>query len=117
MTEPDAGAAALGLRPTLGLGLVSGVLATPPVLSALFWFGHPWLTVPVVLRDAIRNTDRTTGTRLGYEVTRRHGAQGLPDGTIDIRLSGTAGQSFGAFLPRGSLRGEAAPRLRSKTSP
>ena len=64
----------------------------------------------VVLRDAIRNTDRTTGTRLGYEVTRRHGAQGLPDGTIDIRLSGTAGQSFGAFLPRGitlALEGDA----------
>ena len=64
----------------------------------------------VVFRDTIRNTDRTTGTRLGYEVTRRHGAQGLPDGTIDIRLSGTAGQSFGAFLPHGitlALEGDA----------
>jgi len=64
----------------------------------------------VVLRDGIRNTDRTTGTRLGYEVTRRFGAEGLPDDTIHVALSGTAGQSFGAFLPRGitlALEGEA----------
>jgi glutamate synthase (NADPH) large chain len=38
---------------------------------------------------------------LGQEVTRRHGGAGLPDGTIDITFTGSAGQSFGAFLPRG----------------
>jgi glutamate synthase (NADPH/NADH) large chain len=41
------------------------------------------------------------GTLLGSEVTRRHGGEGLPDDTIDIHLRGSAGQSFGAFLPRG----------------
>jgi glutamate synthase (NADPH/NADH) large chain len=41
------------------------------------------------------------GTMLGAEVTRRYGGAGLPDGTIDITLTGSAGQSFGAFLPRG----------------
>ena len=49
----------------------------------------------------IRNVNRTVGTMLGAEVTRRHGGQGLPDGTIDITFTGSAGQSFGAFLPRG----------------
>jgi glutamate synthase (NADPH) large chain len=41
------------------------------------------------------------GTMLGYEVTRRWGGEGLPDGTIDVSFAGSAGQSFGAFLPRG----------------
>jgi glutamate synthase (NADPH/NADH) large chain len=49
----------------------------------------------------IRNVDRTTGTLLGAEVTRRYGAAGLPDGTIDLTFTGSAGQSFGAFVPRG----------------
>jgi glutamate synthase (NADPH/NADH) large chain len=49
----------------------------------------------------IRNTDRTTGTLLGAELTRRYGAAGLPDDTIDLTFTGSAGQSFGAFLPRG----------------
>jgi glutamate synthase (NADPH/NADH) large chain len=49
----------------------------------------------------VRNVNRTVGTMLGAEVTRRHGGAGLPDGTIDIDLYGSAGQSFGAFLPRG----------------
>jgi len=49
----------------------------------------------------VGNTDRAVGTMLGYEVTRRHGEQGLPVGTIDIELRGTAGQSLGAFLPNG----------------
>ncbi|WP_256839961.1 glutamate synthase large subunit [Ornithinimicrobium faecis] len=50
---------------------------------------------------AVRNVNRTLGTMLGHEVTRRHGADGLPDGTIDFTLTGSAGQSLGAFLPRG----------------
>jgi glutamate synthase (NADPH/NADH) large chain len=49
----------------------------------------------------IRNVNRTVGTMLGSEVSRRYGADGLPDGTIDITFTGSAGQSFGAFLPQG----------------
>ncbi len=49
----------------------------------------------------VRNVNRTVGTMLGYEVTRRWGGEGLPDNTIVIRLTGSAGQSLGAFLPRG----------------
>ncbi|HEV2361280.1 MAG TPA: glutamate synthase-related protein, partial [Acidimicrobiales bacterium] len=53
----------------------------------------------------VRNIHRTVGTMLGSEVTKRHGAAGLPEGTISLELTGSAGQSFGAFLPRGvSLR-------------
>ena len=49
----------------------------------------------------IRNVNRTVGTMLGYEVTRRWGGEGLPENTIDVSFRGSAGQSFGAFLPRG----------------
>ncbi len=49
----------------------------------------------------VRNTNRAIGTMLGSEVTRRHGARGLPDDTIRLRFRGSAGQSFGAFVPRG----------------
>ena len=56
---------------------------------------------PVRFEVPVRNVNRTVGTLLGAEVTRRHGGAGLPDGTIDITLTGSAGQSFGAFLPRG----------------
>jgi glutamate synthase domain-containing protein 2/glutamate synthase domain-containing protein 1/glutamate synthase domain-containing protein 3 len=65
---------------------------------------------PVTLSFPIRNTDRTTGTLLGYEVTRRYGGAGLAEDTIRVSFTGAAGQSFGAFLPRGitlSLEGEA----------
>jgi glutamate synthase (NADPH/NADH) large chain len=49
----------------------------------------------------IRNTERAVGTMLGHEVTVRHGENGLPAGSIDITLTGSAGQSLGAFLPSG----------------
>jgi glutamate synthase (ferredoxin) len=49
----------------------------------------------------IRNTNRAVGTIVGSEVTRRHGPAGLPEDTIRLHFTGTAGQSFGAFLPRG----------------
>ena len=49
----------------------------------------------------VRNVNRTVGTMLGAEVTRRFGGEGLPEGTIDITLHGSAGQSLGAFIPRG----------------
>jgi len=65
---------------------------------------------PVELSLPIHNTDRTVGTMLGYEITRRYGGAGLPDDTIRIGFTGSAGQSFGAFLPRGvtlALEGDA----------
>ena len=49
----------------------------------------------------IRNVNRTVGTILGSEVTRKYGGAGLPDDTIKIHLVGSAGQSFGAFVPKG----------------
>ena len=55
----------------------------------------------VELTAFIRNADRTVGTMLGSEVTRRHGGAGLPEDTIKIQFTGSAGQSFGAFVPRG----------------
>jgi glutamate synthase (NADPH/NADH) large chain len=56
---------------------------------------------PVRAQLAIRNVNRTVGTMLGSEVTRRHGGSGLPDETIDLTFVGSAGQSFGAFIPAG----------------
>ena len=56
---------------------------------------------PVRLELPVRNVNRTVGTLLGSEVTRRYGAQGLPDDTIHVTLTGSAGQSIGAFLPPG----------------
>jgi glutamate synthase (NADPH/NADH) large chain len=56
---------------------------------------------PVRAQVQIRNVNRTVGTMLGHEVTKKYGGAGLPDDTVDITLTGSAGQSFGAFLPRG----------------
>jgi glutamate synthase (ferredoxin) len=56
---------------------------------------------PVEFRMAIRNIHRVVGTMLGHEITARYGLEGLPDDTITIRFTGSAGQSFGAFAPRG----------------
>src|SRR3954465_6569362 len=56
---------------------------------------------PVRIALPVRNVNRTVGTMLGHEVTKRFGGAGLPDDTIDVTLTGSAGQSFGAFLPRG----------------
>jgi glutamate synthase domain-containing protein 2/glutamate synthase domain-containing protein 1/glutamate synthase domain-containing protein 3 len=55
----------------------------------------------VVIERKISNTDRTLGTILGSEVSRKYGEEGLPDDTITIRLEGSAGQSLGAFCTRG----------------
>jgi glutamate synthase (NADPH/NADH) large chain len=49
----------------------------------------------------IRNVNRTVGTMLGSQITRKYGGQGLPAGTIELTFNGTAGQSFGAFIPQG----------------
>ncbi len=65
---------------------------------------------PVDATLAIRNVNRVVGTLTGSELTRRHGAAGLPPGTITFRFRGSAGQSFGAFVPRGmtlTLEGDA----------
>ncbi|HUG38170.1 MAG TPA: glutamate synthase large subunit, partial [Candidatus Limnocylindrales bacterium] len=56
---------------------------------------------PVDIRLPIRNVNRTVGTILGYEITSRHGAPGLPEDTVRMHFTGSAGQSFGAFLPKG----------------
>ncbi|MEU7885309.1 glutamate synthase large subunit [Microbispora bryophytorum] len=56
---------------------------------------------PVTLELPIRNVNRTVGTMLGHEVTKRYGGAGLPDNTIDVSFTGSAGNSFGAFVPRG----------------
>ena len=56
---------------------------------------------PIKIDSPIRNVNRTVGTMLGSVITRRWGAKGLPDETIRIRFTGSAGQSFGAFLPNG----------------
>ncbi|MCL2732802.1 MAG: glutamate synthase large subunit, partial [Actinomycetia bacterium] len=56
---------------------------------------------PVRAQVQVRNVNRTVGTMLGHEVTKKYGGAGLPDDTVDITLTGSAGQSFGAFLPRG----------------
>ncbi|MDI6750247.1 MAG: glutamate synthase large subunit [Rhodocyclaceae bacterium] len=64
----------------------------------------------VVIETAVKNRNRTVGTMLSHEVAKRYGHAGLPDDTIHIRMKGTAGQSFGAFLARGitlELTGEA----------
>jgi glutamate synthase (NADPH/NADH) large chain len=58
-------------------------------------------STPVRFGMKITNTNRTVGTMLGHEVTKAYGAHGLPDGTIDITFDGSAGNSFGAFVPKG----------------
>lgn len=56
---------------------------------------------PVRFSTTIGNVNRTVGTMLGHELTKAYGGQGLPDGTIDITFDGSAGNSFGAFVPKG----------------
>jgi len=77
-------------------------------LSESVWNGLRTERVQAIL--PIRNTDRSVGTLLGSEVTRRFGAQGLPEDTIQLHFHGAAGQSFGAFVPKGitlTLEGQA----------
>ncbi len=65
---------------------------------------------PVDIILPIRNVNRTVGTLLGYEISKRYGAEGLPEDTIRIHFTGSAGQSFAAFLPKGvsfTLEGDA----------
>lgn len=65
---------------------------------------------PVNIILPIRNINRTVGTILGYEITRRYGSEGLPEDTVNVHFNGSAGQSFGAFVPKGvslTLEGDA----------
>ncbi len=55
----------------------------------------------VEIAVSVSNVNRSVGTMLGYELTKRYGGVGLPDNTIGIDLNGSAGNSFGAFVPRG----------------
>jgi glutamate synthase (NADPH) large chain len=71
--------------------------------NELIALSQPALESGELVRAAlpVRNVNRTVGTMLGHEVTKRYGGDGLPDATIDITFTGSGGQSFGAFLPRG----------------
>ena len=65
---------------------------------------------PIRAKLAIKNINRVVGTLVGSEVTRRYGESGLPDNTIKLNFEGSAGQSFGAFIPKGmtlELEGDA----------
>jgi glutamate synthase (ferredoxin) len=80
--------------------------------TTLFKICEPALSKKQAVKASvpIRNTNRVVGTLIGSELTRRHGADGLPDGTIHLKFTGSAGQSFGAFVPRGmtlELEGDA----------
>ncbi len=78
-----------GLEKALDVTLID--LCQPALQDAL----------PVSLDLPIRNVNRTVGTMLGAEVTRRYGGVGLPDNTIQIQFTGSGGNSFGAFVPKG----------------
>ena len=99
LAQPDV-PAGVGRRQTAGAGPRAGEGARPrlPGRSA-----PPALAdaIPVSVALPITNVDRTVGTLLGSEISRRHGAAGLPDDTISLTFTGSAGQSFGAFVPRG----------------
>ena len=71
--------------------------------NKLIELSQPALTTGelVHLEIPVRNVNRTVGTMLGAEITRRFGGSGLPENTIDISLHGSAGQSLGAFIPKG----------------
>ena len=56
---------------------------------------------PVRFEIPVSNVNRTVGTLLGHHLTKTYGGDGLPDNTIDIEMTGSAGQSFGAFVPKG----------------
>ena len=71
--------------------------------NELIRLSQPALTSGELVRAslAIRNVDRTAGTILGHEVTKATNGEGLPENTIDLTFTGSAGQSFGAFVPTG----------------
>ena len=106
-------AAGLDLAPILHAPEVEGAARTHPRpgprpgQGARQHPGRSWpkarstTRTPVRLELPIRNVNRTVGTMLGHEVTKRYADAGLPDDTIDVTFTGSAGQSFGAFVPKG----------------
>ena len=96
-TLPEGGQLGTRTRPSQDHGLdkaLDNELVRSPRL--------PWSSgEPVRAQLEVRNVNRTVGTILGHEVTKRYRGEGLPDGTIDLTFTGSAGQSFGAFLPDG----------------
>ncbi len=71
--------------------------------NKLIELAQPALTKKEIVKInlPVRNVNRTVGTMLGAEITRKHGGGGLADNTIDVTLHGSAGQSLGAFIPSG----------------
>ncbi|WP_062202407.1 glutamate synthase large subunit [Demequina salsinemoris] len=94
-------------RPAAGAALINATTQDHGLLDALdqqlIAQAQPALDrgEKVSIALPIRNVHRTVGTMLGYELTRSHGGAGLPDDTIDVTFTGSAGQSFGAFVPKG----------------
>ena len=88
-----------------GLAASLDVTTLVPACAAALERGEP-----VEGTFPVRNVNRTVGTILGSELTRRYGGAGLPDDTIKLKFHGSAGQSFGAFVPKGmtlTLEGDA----------
>jgi glutamate synthase (NADPH/NADH) large chain len=97
---PDSPRRFLAAQPwDLGNHIDRALLARAPVADAIASRGGRG--VPVRVSMEIRNTHRAAGTLLSGVIARAHGAQGLPDDTIHVRVHGSAGQSFGAFLVAG----------------
>jgi glutamate synthase (NADPH) large chain len=90
-----------GLDRALDVELIQRSQAALEQRTPVDRLGEPASANVVAFEVPIRNVNRTVGTMLGSELTRRHGGDGLPDDTIQITLRGSAGQSFGAFVPRG----------------
>src|SRR5262249_51043143 len=88
-----------------GLDKALGHTTLPPLCAPALERGEK-----VEAELPIRNVNRVVGTIVGSELTRRHGPKGLPEDTIKLNFKGSAGQSFGAFVPRGmtlTLEGDA----------
>src|SRR5262249_33783514 len=101
------GGGATGRRTTVQDHELESVLDRALIAEAAAAFDRG---APVEIAAAVPGADRSVGAMLGGEVTRVYGPDGLPDDTIRVHLTGTAGQSLGAFLPRGvtlRLRGDA----------
>jgi glutamate synthase domain-containing protein 3 len=95
------------LEPAVAPAWAGGVAASPPHvgleagLDERLWADARAVTGPVRLSYAVTNRDRTVGARLSGDVAEQTSGAGLPPATFDVELSGTAGQSFGAFLVSG----------------
>ncbi len=84
--------------PSVPLGMQSAVLDAQMITDAKSTIDGGQ---PVSLEYAVKNTNRAVGTMLSGEIAKRYGGDGLPDGSVNISLRGSAGQSFGAFLVHG----------------